>query len=142
MVIPVHGPQGPKTTDKAKAKARTGAAEGPSFAETLAAAEAADHPAASTPLPLASGLALPSYVPANEDDVPQDTRGQTAALLKTLRELAEAALGGSATVNRSRLQQLAEGHATDEASLTPDQRQVVNEARTRAAVEAAKIEKP
>ena len=140
MVYQVNGPKGPAAADKAKAKARTGAAGGPSFADALADAQQAAG--AATPLPtapLAGGLAVPGFLPL-EEELPQNIQGQTAQLLKQLRELADAALGGSGKPNLQQLQQLANATAADEASLTPAQRTAVAEARTRAAVEAAKQE--
>jgi hypothetical protein len=140
MVYQVNGPKGPAAADKAKAKARTGAAGGPSFAEALADAQQAGQTAAAPPAtPLAGGLAVPGFLPL-EEDLPQNTQGQTAQLLNQLRELADAALGGNAKPNLQQLQQLANATATDEANLTPAQKAAVAEARTRAAVEAAKQE--
>lgn len=140
MVYHINGPKGPAAAEKAKAKARTGAAGGPSFADALAEAQqAAAGEAPTTATPLSAGLTLPGFLPL-EEDLPQDTRGQTAQLLKQLRELADAALGGATKPNLAQLQQLASATATDEAALTPQQRKAVDEVRTRAAVEAAKQE--
>ncbi len=139
MVIPINGPQGPKATDKAKAKVRTGTAGSPSFAALLEAAQTYEAPPPSAAN--VAGTTLPGYVPLMEDQLPQDTRGQTAALLKNLRELAQAALGGpgATAAATQHLQQLAQVLPADETTLTPAQRQAVAETKTRAAVEAAKI---
>lgn len=140
MVYHINGPKGPTATDKAKAKGRTGTVGGSSFADALAEAQQAGAgEAPSTAAPLSAGLTLPGFLPL-EDDVPQDTKGQTAQLLKQLRDLADAALGGATKPNLAQLQQLANATATDEATLTPQQRKAVDEVRTRAAVEAAKQE--
>jgi hypothetical protein len=142
MVFPINGANGPKATDKAKAKARVGVAGGPSFADALAEAQATAELTPALPTaPLSGGLALPALVPdeeANDQPIPKDTKGQTAQLLKHLRDLADAALGGPAQANMQKLQQLANAVGADETALSPAARQAVNEARTRAAVEAAK----
>lgn len=138
MVYQINGPKGPTATEKAKSKARVGTTGGPSFAEALAEAQAEQEAPAPATLGSAGGLALPTFIPQPEEDIAHDTKGQTAQLLKQLRELADAALGGTGRPSLQQLQQLAESAATDEATLSPQQRQAVNEARTRAAVEAAK----
>jgi hypothetical protein len=136
MVYQVNGPKGPATTEKTKAKARVGVAGGPSFAEALA--EAQVETPSSAAMATAGGLALPTFIAGTDEEIAQDTKGQTAQLLKQLRELADAALGGTGRPSLHQLQQLAEGTANDEANLSPQQRNALDEARTRAAVEAAK----
>ena len=138
MVYQVNGPKGPATTEKTKAKARVGVAGGPSFAESLAEAQAQVETPSSAAMATAGGLALPTFIAGTDEEIAQDTKGQTAQLLKQLRELADAALGGTGRPSLHQLQQLAEGTANDEASLSPQQRNALDEARTRAAVEAAK----
>jgi hypothetical protein len=138
MVYQVNGPKGPATTEKTKAKGRVGVAGGPSFAEALADAQAQAEPPSNATMATAGGLALPTFIAGTEEEIAQDTKGQTAQLLKQLRELADAALGGTGRPSLHQLQQLAESAATDEATLSPQQHKALNEARTRAAVEAAK----
>jgi hypothetical protein len=139
MVFPISGPQGAKATDKTKAKGRVGESTGTSFASLLSAAEQAHEAPAPLPNTALAGLNLPSYLPEAEEEIATDTRGQTAQLLQTLRQLADAALGGAGANPTERLHQLATATATDSAHLTPAQAQVVAEARTRAAVEAEKL---
>ncbi len=139
MVIPVNGPKGPAATEKSKAKGRVGSVDGPSFASLLSAAEEAQSTEGAAPQAPIAGLNLPTYVPANEDEIARDTKGQTAQLLQNLRALADAALGGNSKAALGALQTLAEASATDEASLNAEQKQVLAEARTRAAVEAEKL---
>ncbi len=140
MVYHVNGPKGPGPLDKTKAKPRAGAADGPSFASLLAeATEAQPSPTNSVSAEtLPSGLSLTPFLPNHDDPLPNDTRGQTNQLLQQLRNLADAALGGTAQPNLSQLHQLAEATAQDETTLTAPQRNALNEARTRAAVEVAK----
>lgn len=134
MIIPVNGPKGPAAADKAKAKTRTGATGGPRFADFLDAASQAD--AAEVAAPAASTAVVGGFLPL-EEDIPQDGRGQARELLKTLRSLAEDALSGSPTAAVTRLEQLA--GSVDESSLNAAQKQVLDEVRTRAAVEVAKM---
>ncbi|RYG60965.1 MAG: hypothetical protein EON60_05310, partial [Alphaproteobacteria bacterium] len=94
-MIDIKGLGGVKGTDKTKAKAKTSGVGGPSFADMLDDAQAADG-AANTEsmagnLPLAGG-----FVPL-EEDLPRDAQGQARELLKTLKGLAEDALSGSPT---------------------------------------------
>jgi hypothetical protein len=137
MVYQINGPKGTTAAEKAKAKARA-AAGGSSFAAALAEAQAAAAPEAAMPF-ATNGLTLPAFVPT-DDVLNQNTQHQTAVLLKQLRELADAALGGGSRPDLHQLKELAHASAADEQSLTPQQRTVVAEVRTRAAVEAAKQE--
>ena len=139
MVFPVNGPKGPAATDKSKAKGRATGVGGPSFASYLSAAEEAQGPEQTLPQAPIAGLNLPTYLPEAEDEIARDTKGQTAQLLQTLRALADAALGGNAQAALGTLQALAEANATDESTLNATQKQVLAEARTRAAVEAEKL---
>lgn len=134
MIIGINGPKGPRETDKAKAKSKTGATGGPSFADFLSEASAAGETAAAAP---AAGVGVPvGYLPI-EDDVPQNGRQQAQQLLKTLRELAEDALSGSPSAAVSKLEALAS--SVDESKLNAEQKAVLDEVRTRAAVEVAKL---
>ncbi|RYG58871.1 MAG: hypothetical protein EON60_12095, partial [Alphaproteobacteria bacterium] len=72
-----------------------------------------------------------------EEDLPRDAQGQARELLKTLKGLAEDALSGSPTAAVSRLEQLA--GSFDENALSAEQKKVLDEVRTRAAVEVAKL---
>jgi hypothetical protein len=139
MVIPIQGPKGPAATEKSKAKGRVGGVGGPSFASLLSAAEEAQNTEAATPQTPISGLNLPTYLPTNEEEIARDTKGQTAQLLQNLRALADAALGGNNKAALGTLQALSQATSTDESSLNATQKQVLAEARTRAAVEAEKL---
>jgi hypothetical protein len=139
MVIPIQGPKGPAATEKSKAKGRVGGVGGPSFASLLSAAEEAQSTEAATPQTPIAGLNLPTYVPVGDEEIARDTKGQTAQLLQNLRALADAALGGNNKAALGTLQALSQATSTDESSLNATQKQVLAEARTRAAVEAEKL---
>lgn len=137
----IDGLGGVKETDKTKAKAKTGSSTGPSFASFLEEAQSADAPADPAPIAGAGGLAS-GYIPLeNEEDAPKDSRGQARALLQTLRDLANDALGGSPTSALPKLEALAKAEGVDESTLTATQKTALDEARTRAAVEAEKLKK-
>lgn len=128
-----------KATDKAKQKARTTAAGGPSFADMLEDAQQVESPAQTTPI-VSTGALAAGFIPLeNEDDLPKDTHGQARSLLQTLKDLASDALSGTPTAALPQLQALAEAQGIDESTLSPTQKTALNEARTRAAVEAAKL---
>ncbi len=132
-MVDIKGLGGIKPADKSKAKARVGAAGGPSFASLLEDAQAAPTPDSSAP----TTLGLPAgYVPL-EDDLPQNPRQQAQQLLQTLQTLAEDAFSGSPTAAVARLENLTA--QLDESTLTTAQKDALNEARTRAAVEVAKL---
>lgn len=133
MIIGVNGPKGPGAVDKAKAKARTGAAGGANFADYLEAAQGADEAA---PVVGTGGVGVGGFIPV-EEDLPRDAQGQARELLKSLKALAEDALEGSPTAAVGRLEQLA--GSVDERGLSSAQKQVLDEVRTRAAVEVAKL---
>jgi Class II flagellar assembly regulator len=133
-MVDIKGLGGIKAADRAKAKTRTGAAGGVSFADMLEDAQEVAAAEASTP---ASSLDLPAGFVPIEDDIPQNPRQQAQELLKTLKTLAEDAFSGSPTNTVDRLEQLA--NSVDESSLTTQQKDALDEARTRAAVEAAKL---
>ncbi len=137
MPFPISGTQGPKAAEKSKAKGAAGAVGGPSFASMLAGA-LSESPA-ETPAASSMGAAVATGLPVlHEEDIPTDTRGQASALMATLKELAGEALAGQPARGAAHLARLAEALGADEAQLTPQQKQVLNEARTRAAVEAEK----
>lgn len=133
-MVEIKGLGGIKAADKSKSKARTGAVGGASFADMLEEAQSVESAAATTPVS-SSDLAA-GYLPI-EEDLPQNPRQQAQELMKTLKALAEDAFSGSPTHTVNRLEQLANG--VDESSLTPQQKDALDEARTRAAVEAAKL---
>lgn len=135
MVFDIKGLGGVKGADKAKAKSRTGSVGGPSFADLLDEAQAAGS--ASEAAPVSSGMTVAGgFVPV-EEDLPKDAQGQARELLKTLKGLAEDALSGSPTAAVGRLEQLA--GSFDENALSAEQKKVLDEVRTRAAVEVAKL---
>ena len=135
MVFDIKGLAGIKSADKTKAKAKTSAAGGPSFADFLGEAQEADAPQSQAPV--MGGMSLPAgFVPV-EEDLPKDGKGQAQALVKSLKELAEDALSGSPTAAVGRLEALADN--VDESALTSEQKRVLDEVRTRAAVEVAKL---
>ncbi len=133
-MVDIKGLGGIKAADRAKAKARTGATGGASFADMLEEAQSVEASAASVPTS-SSDLAA-GFLPI-EEDLPQNPRQQAQELLKTLKALAEDAFSGSPTNTVNRLEQLAS--SVDESSLTAQQKDALDEARTRAAVEAAKL---
>lgn len=133
-MVDIKGLGGIKAADKTKAKARAGAAGGTSFADLLEEAQAVSGAEAATPT--ASSDLAAGFLPL-EDDLPQNPRQQAQELLKTLQALAEDALSGSPTHTVNRLEQLA--NSVDESTLTAQQKDALDEARTRAAVEAAKL---
>ncbi len=135
MVFDIKGLGGVKSADKTKAKAKTGSVGGPRFADFLDEAQAADGAAEAAPV--SGGMAVAGGFVAVEEDLPKDAQGQARELLKTLKGLAEDALGGSPTAAVGRLEQLA--GSFDENSLSPEQKKVLDEVRTRAAVEVAKL---
>ncbi len=134
-MIDIKGLGGIKGADKTKAKSKTGSVSGSSFADMLEEAQAADASEAMAPvagnLPVTGG-----FVPL-EEDLPKDAQGQARELLKTLKGLAEDALSGSPTAAVDRLEQLA--GSFDENALSAEQKKVLDEVRTRAAVEVAKL---
>ncbi len=133
-MVDIKGLGGIKAADKAKAKARTGATGGASFADMLEEAQSVNATEASSAL--ASSDVAAGFLPI-EDDLPQNPRQQAQELMKTLKALAEDAFSGSPTNTVDRLEQLA--NSVDESSLTTQQKDALDEARTRAAVEAAKL---
>lgn len=133
-MVDIKGLGGVRAADKAKAKARTGATGSTSFADMLEEAQMVSGAEAATPTS-SSDLAA-GYVPI-EEDLPQNPRQQAQELMKTLKALAEDAFAASPTNTVNRLEQLANG--VDESSLTQQQKDALDEARTRAAVEAAKL---
>jgi hypothetical protein len=139
MPFPVTGTQGPKLAEKTKAKGATNAAGGPSFASLLAGAlEESPNAAESSPAASLGGtLATPLSV-WEDDTPPPNTREQARSLMQTLKELAGETMAEQPPSHLERLQRLSEATGADENALTPQQQQVMNEARTRAAVEAAK----
>lgn len=135
MVFDIKGLGGVKGADKAKAKAKSGGVGGPSFADLLDEAQGTE--AADTAAPVVGGLGLPAGFIPIEEDLPRDAKGQARELLKTLQGLAEDALSGSPTAAVGRLEALAAD--VDETALTAEQKRVLDEVRTRAAVEVAKL---
>ncbi|PZP40614.1 MAG: hypothetical protein DI585_00665 [Pseudomonas fluorescens] len=135
MVFDIKSLGGLRGADKTKSKAKTGATGGPSFADMLD--EAQDSGAAENASPLAPNFAVPGGFVPIEDELPRDAKGQARELLNTLKTLAEDALSGSPTATLDRLEALT--RQVDESTLTADQKQALDEARTRAAVELAKI---
>ena len=135
MVFDIKGLGGVKGADKTKAKSKTSSVGGTSFADMLDEAQAAD--ATETGAAVSGGMAVAGGFAPVEDDLPRDARGQARELLKTLKGLADDALAGSPTAAVGRLEELA--GSFDEASLSADQKKVLDEVRTRAAVEVAKL---
>ena len=133
-MVEIKGLGGIKAADKTKAKARTGAAAGTSFADMLEEAQAVSGAEAATPT--ASSDVAAGFLPL-EEDLPQSPRQQAQELMKTLKALAEDAFAGSPTHTVNRLEQLT--NSLDDSQLTPQQKDALDEARTRAAVEAAKL---
>ncbi len=139
MIFDIKGLGGVKGADKTKAKSKTGAAGGPSFADMLDEAQAAGG-ATGMESPVAGvmgGLGVAAGFVPIEDELPKDAQGQAREMLKTLKSLAEDALSGSPTATVSRLEALARD--VDESALTAEQRKVLDEVKTRAAVEIAKL---
>lgn len=137
MAFDIKGLGGIKGADKTKAKSKTGSVGGPSFADMLEDAQQTGGTAAEQSV---AGLApyAGGYVPGfEEEELPKDARGQANELLKTLKGLAEDALSGAPTQALGRLEAMTS--AVDESSLTPEQKKALDEVRTRAAVEAAKL---
>lgn len=135
MIFDIKGLGGVKGADKTKAKAKTSGVGGPSFADFLDGAQETD--AAATDAPVVGGLGLPAgFIPV-EEDLPRDGKGQAQELLKTLHALAEDALSGSPTAAVDRLEAMAA--SVDESALNAEQKRVLDEVRTRAAVEVAKL---
>ena len=135
MVFDIKGLGGVKAADKTKAKPKTGQVGGPSFSDYLDEAQATDG-AADTPA-LATGMGVAGGFVPLEDELPKDAQGQAREMLETLKSLAEDALSGSPTTTATRLEALAA--QVDETSLTEAQKQALDEVRTRAAVEVAKL---
>jgi enamine deaminase RidA (YjgF/YER057c/UK114 family) len=135
MVFDIKGLGGIKGADKTKAKAKVSATGGPSFSEFLDEAQSAETPAEQAPLSGGLGVAG-GFVPL-EDELPKDARGQAREMLKTLQSLAEDALSGSPTSAVGKLEALAA--SVDETNLTEEQKRALDEVRTRAAVEVAKL---
>ena len=132
MIDRINGPGGIKGTDKAKAKRK---ADGPSFDSFLHEAEAATEAAPNEAVASEMGLAG-GYIPLEE--YPQNPREQARELLKTLRELAGEALGGENPAQTvEKLSQMAED--MDTSQLTEEQKRALEEVKTRAAVEVAKL---
>lgn len=138
MIFDIKGLGGAKGVDKAKAKAKTSGVGGPSFADMLDEAQEAEATGMESPVAgVIGGLAVPGGFTAIEEELPKDAQGQAREMLKTLRSLAEDALSGSPTSTVSRLEALAAEF--DESTLTPEQKKALDEVRTRAAVEVAKL---
>jgi hypothetical protein len=135
MVFNIKGLGGVKDADKTKAKSKTGAAGGPSFSAYLDEAQGADDASEASPVNTGMGVAS-GFVPI-EEDLPKDARGQAQEMMKTLKSLTEDALSGSPTSAAGRLEALAA--QVDETNLTEDQKRALDEVRTRAAVEVAKL---
>lgn len=137
MIFKIDGSGGTKATDKAKAKSKASTTGGPSFASLLEeaqqAAETDSAPVAGGGIGVAGG-----FVPL-EEDLPRDAQGQARELLKTLKELAGDALSGSPTATTGKLEALANAAAENESGLTDAQKRALDDVRTRAAVEAAKL---
>lgn len=135
MIFKIDGTGGLKGVDKTKAKKPAGSVGGPSFADLLDEAQGVD---AAEQAPVMGGPALAGgYVPI-EEELPRDAKGQARELMKTLKDLAGSALGGeSPAAAVQRLDALAAG--VDESLLTPEQKRVLDEVKTRAAVEVAKL---
>ncbi|NBV54137.1 MAG: hypothetical protein EBR79_00255 [Proteobacteria bacterium] len=132
MVLNIQGLKGPQAADKAKGKAKVGEG-GAKFAELLEAAQTGETPAPAPTFGL--GVQVPVFGLA--DEVPRDAKGQARELLKTLREVADAALGGENMQRVQRLEALA--NEVDESTLSSTQKEALAEVRTRAAVEVAKL---
>lgn len=132
MIFGVNGPKGPAAADKAKAK-KTGGAGGPSFASML---EEASHSDTAGETFSVGSVGVGAYVPL-EDEMPRDAQGQARALLKTLKDLAEDAYAGEPTAAVGKLEALARD--VDESGLNAQQKAALDEVRTRAAVEVAKL---
>lgn len=135
MVFNIKGLGGIKGADKAKAKAKTSGTGGASFSEYLDEAQGADGASEAAPVSTGMGIAG-GFVPI-EEDLPKDAKGQAQEMLKTLKSLAEDALSGSPTATVGRLEALAAN--VDESNLTAEQKRALDEVRTRAAVEVAKL---
>ena len=139
MIFDIKSLGGLKATDKSKAKSKTSSVGGPSFADMLDEAQGAGE-ATGMESPVAGvmgGLGVPGAFTAIEEDLPKDAQGQAREMLKTLRSLAEDALSGSPTNTVTRLEALAAEF--DESNLTAEQKKALDEVRTRAAVEVAKL---
>lgn len=137
MAFDIKGFGGIKGADKTKAKSKTSGVDGPSFAEFLENAQDAETTEDNAGLNGGMGGGLAGgYVPF-EEEVPKDAQGQAREMLKTLRSLAEDALSGSPTATVGRLEALAAN--VDETNLTEAQKKALDEVRTRAAVEVAKL---
>lgn len=139
MIFDIKSLGGLKATEKSKAKSKTSNVGGPSFADMLDEAQGVDE-ASGMESPVSGvigGLGVPAGFTAIEEDLPKDAKGQAQEMLKTLRSLAEDALSGSPTATVSRLEALAAEF--DESTLTAEQKKVLDEVRTRAAVEVAKL---
>lgn len=136
MAFDIKGLGGVKGADKTKAKAKVAGTGGPSFADILEEAQASEQNEPNAGLNSGMGGSSTPYVPF-EEDVPKDAQGQAREMLKTLRSLAEDALSGSPTATVGRLEALAAN--VDESTLTAEQKQALDEVRTRAAVEVAKL---
>lgn len=132
MVLNIQGLKGPAATDKTKGKAKVGDG-GAKFAELLEAAQAQETP---SPAP-AFGLGVQVPVFGLEEEMPRDAKGQARELLKTLKDVADAALGGESVQRVERLAALAA--EVDESMLNGAQKEALAEVRTRAAVEVAKL---
>lgn|GEM_PF-7006073 len=133
MIDRINGPGGIKGPDKSKAKRKT---DGPSFESFLEEAEGAGAPEQAA-APMQMGLPG-GYIPLEE--YPQNPREQARELLKTLRELAGEALGGENTA-QSVEKLAAMAGEVDESTLTEEQKKVLDEVKTRAAVEVAKLKR-
>ena len=139
MIFDIKSLGGLKGADKTKAKGKTTSVGGPSFADMLDEAQEADG-ATGMESPVAGvigGLGVQGGFAAIEDELPKDAKGQAREMLKTLKSLAEDALSGSPTATVGRLEALAAEF--DESTLTAEQKKALDEVRTRAAVEVAKL---
>lgn len=138
MIFDIKGLGGVKASDKSKAKSKISNVDGALFADLLENAQATQQ----TPNEhgVVSDLGLPSgFIPV-EDHLPRDAKGQAREMLKTLQSIAQDALSGAPVEATQRLQQLSEqSDAVPMQDLNDDQKRVLDELRTRAAVETAKL---
>lgn len=100
-------------------------------------AQQVDAPAQTTPI-VSTGAIAGGFIPLdNEEDLPKDTHGQARALMQTLKDLAAGVVWQPDAL--SQLEALAEAKGIDESQLSAPQKTALDEARTRAAVEVAKL---
>lgn len=137
MIFNIKGLGSAKGVDKTKAKTSTGATGGPSFAQMLEGAQHSEEVATDAPVEAYTSGFAGNYVPVDDEDFPKDAKGQAREMLKTLQNLAHDALSGSPTATVNRLEALAAEF--DESNLSDEQKKALDEIRTRAAVEVAKL---